>query len=342
MGRDVLHHYAGEFSGGRHVACGDAADLLDALISESDETLLDNVLRAWDAKGIVEDELVDLAVVMRSRMRRVDTLPVTTIDIVGTGGSRAKTFNVSTAAAFVVAGHGIAVAKHNNRAATSRSGSADVLTELGVRIDIGPEAAEQCLHRTGLCFMFAPDFHSLSPTLAGVRRSLGFPTIFNCLGPLCNPASVPYQVIGVWSPEVQQIVAGVVERLGTARTWVVHGSDGLDEVTLNGPTSVANIGGRMISETYDIELDEFGPLNVSGEVPVPGTPAESAALIRAILNGEREGTPEETLVLINAATAIHVSGFTGSLYGGIRRARESIYSGDAARKLKEMIAVTNE
>src|SRR5205085_11522163 len=160
---------------------------LDALLAETDEGLISDVLYEWESKNVTEDELFSLALILRKRMTRISTHHGRFVDAVGTGGSRAKTFNVSTAAAFVIAGAGVPVAKHGNRAATSNSGSADVLAELGIKADIEPLDAEKCLNKLGICFMFAPKFHSLSPVLAKVRRALDRPTIFNNLGPLCNP-----------------------------------------------------------------------------------------------------------------------------------------------------------
>ena len=183
----LLRKYRDEFAAGRSFGAADAEALLDALITETDEEPIAEVLTAWSAKGVSSDEIYEFACILRSRMKRVNSVHETFVDIVGTGGSSAKTFNVSTAASFVVAGAGVAVAKHGNKAATSNSGSADVLSVLGIDPAVSPETAEACLNTVGICFMFAPNFHRLSPTLAKVRRGLGFPTIFNCIGPLCNP-----------------------------------------------------------------------------------------------------------------------------------------------------------
>src|SRR4051812_28885461 len=195
---DILRQHAEGFRSGRKVAESETADVFEALVTSTDERLIAEFLIAWEQKGVTENELFHFATLMRSRMKRVRHRYPAVVDIVGTGGSRAKTFNVSTAAAFVVAGAGVPVAKHGNRAATSSSGSADVLDLLGIKTDINGDSAERCLNDLGICFMFAPRHHSLSPTLAKVRRALGRPTIFNSLGPLCNPAGAPNQIIGVW------------------------------------------------------------------------------------------------------------------------------------------------
>src|SRR6478672_3044544 len=181
---DAIRHYINEFRSRRDVDPYQAEAFFDIILAEEDEDLLTELLTAWSAKGATEDEIYRFAKILRERMKRVDTHGVECVDVVGTGGSRVKTFNVSTAAAFVVAGAGIAVAKHGNRAASSNTGSADVLSELGVQPSFDAEKAANCLERIGICFMFAPNFHRLSPSLASARRAVGTPTVFNILGPL--------------------------------------------------------------------------------------------------------------------------------------------------------------
>jgi anthranilate phosphoribosyltransferase len=257
------------------------------------------------------------------------------VDAVGTGGSKAKTFNVSTAAAFVIAGAGIPVAKHGNRAATSSSGSADVLTELGVEIDQSPELAESCLNELGICFMFAPAFHMLSPLVGRVRRQLGFPTIFNGLGPLCNPASAPFQLIGASSADLQTKMAEALYRLGTIKSWVVHGTEGLDEISISGRTSVAEVSSDGVSYS-EVSPEDFG----IGSHPTNGlnkmSPDESAQLIRQILAGRNDVPGAMDLVLINAASAIYLAGGADSKPEAAEIARESVRSGSASKKLEEL------
>src|ERR1035437_5443295 len=248
MKSDILRHYTEEFRLHRDIRGDDAEPLFDAIISEPDESILSDLLTEWITKGHSENELFALARVMRSRMRRIETSREDLVDIVGTGGSRSKTFNVSTAAAFVVAGAGISVAKHGNRAATSNAGSADALTLLGVSADASPETALECLNELGMCFMFATRHHSLSPTLAKVRRELGKPTIFNNLGPLCNPAGAAFQLIGVWDHHVLGKTAGALSRLGTKRSWIVHGDNGLDEIALDCTTRVSAVNAGKVAE----------------------------------------------------------------------------------------------
>jgi len=264
------------------------------------------------------------------------------VDAVGTGGSRAKTFNVSTAAAFVIAGAGIPVAKHGNRAASSRSGSADVLGELGVRVDIEPELAEKCLNELGICFMFAPKFHSLSPQLANARRRLAEPTIFNCLGPLCNPAGSLCQVIGAWDREVAEKMANVLARFGTKRSWIVNGENGLDEISLSGRTFVYEVCCEKIKRIELFPADFGLPETPTDGVPRTTTSTESAVIIREILNNKNSRGSAKDLVLLNAASAIFVAGGAGSLEDAVVKADESIRSGKASAKLHSLASATNQ
>src|SRR5262244_1721308 len=218
----------------------EAFELLEALLdAEATDAQISGALVAMSAKGETVDELTGMAEGLRSRAVRVISQHQCFIDTAGTGSSRAKTFNISTAAAFVIAGAGLPVAKHGNRAASSRSGSADVLTALGVNVSAAPELSERCLNQIGICFMFAPLYHGATARVAGVRRELGIRTTFNLLGPLSNPASAPRQIIGVWDPNLVERMARTLATLGTERAWVVHGEDGLDEITLAGRTRIA-------------------------------------------------------------------------------------------------------
>jgi anthranilate phosphoribosyltransferase len=337
---DILRDILGSFRNGKELADRDAAQFFDALIADTDEKLLADVLTAWEKKGITEDELFALASIMREHCIRVSTKHQTFVDAVGTGGSKAKTFNVSTAAAFVVAGAGIPVAKHGNRAATSNSGSADVLEALGVNPSVNAATAEQCLDEIGICFMFAPNFHSLSPVLGKVRRGLGFPTIFNNLGPLCNPANAPHQLIGVWKEDMVEKTANVLAKLGTKKSWVVHGSDGLDELTLNSATKVAEIDDDTV-RMFEMSPSDFG-LDVSDMRNARvSTSEESAALIRGVLSGRTENLDAVNLVAINAAAAIYIASPGLDISKAFNKATESINSGAAAEKLRQLAELTN-
>lgn len=328
-----------DFKNGIDLPSSSVAEFFDVLIAETDEDAIFELLSAWNSKGTNEDELFEMASITRDRCQKVSTKHKTFVDSVGTGGSRAKTFNVSTASAFITAGANIAVAKHGNKAATSNSGSADVLSELGIEPSVNKDIAEKCLNDIGICFMFAPNFHRLSPTLAKVRRSLGVPTIFNNLGPLCNPANAPHQVIGVWNEELVELTANVLARLGTKKSWVVHGHDGLDEITLSGKTLVAEIADGTVRK-FKIEPADFGFETASIDNLKCSNAAESAAVIRAIFSGENIGTASK-IAVINSAAAIYISGAADTLKGAAEIAFESLQSGNALAKLKQLAAATN-
>lgn len=336
----LLHNYIDEFGRGRSLKAADAEPLLDAMIAVEDESALENLFRAWHQKGIDENEIFLLAKLLRERCTKVYTRHKGFVDIVGTGGSRVKTFNVSTAAAFVTAGGGLPVAKHGNRSATSKSGSADVIAALGIEPSVTAETAGRCLDEIGICFMFAPNFHSLSPSLAKVRRGLGFPTVFNCLGPLCNPASAPHQLIGVNSKELLSRLAGALAKLGTTRSWVVHGKDGSDEISLNGPTLVAEVANGNV-KFFEIEPARFGIDSVKFDFQAPMDPGSSARLIREIFENKHRVTAAEQMVVTNAAAALHLCGHAQTLEDGNSVAVESLRSGGAIKKLKDLAECVN-
>jgi len=330
-----------KFQRGEDLPEDEAALFFDSLLSGQDESLIKDVLTAWELKGTSENEIYALAKIMRDRCVKVRSKHEIFVDAVGTGGSKAKTFNVSTAAAFVIAGAGVPVAKHGNRAATSKSGSADVLSALGVNPSVNAAKAEECLNDLGICFMFAPNFHSLSPVLAKVRREMGVPTIFNNLGPLCNPADAPHQIIGVWREDLVEKTARVLARLGTRKSWVVHGSDGLDEVTLADETHVAEIENGNVN-VFRVAPKDFGLENASLSELKKSTPEESAGLIRSILSGECRIQSAVNLVLINSAVPIYLAGGTKSLVSAVEAARKSLRSGAAMGKLENLIEATNK
>lgn len=337
----ILKKYVEDFADGKHVNGEGAEPLLDAMISETDELLLAELFRNWHRKGIEENEIFSIAKIMRERCTKIVSKHERFVDIVGTGGSKSKTFNVSTAAAFVVAGEGVPVAKHGNRAATSNSGSADVLSELGIDPAVDPETAERCLNEVGICFMFAPNFHRLSQTLGRVRRGLGFPTIFNCVGPLCNPADAPHQLIGVWDKGLVPKMASALAKLGTRKSWVVHGENGLDEISISGTTLVAEV------ENATVKTFEISPRDCFFETePIDSictkTASESGQLIRDILAGRRKGTAAESIVLINAMAAFYISGYSENIADGFGYAVDSIKNGHALKKVGQLSAATNK
>lgn len=331
----ILKKYTAEFAVGNDLLPEDTEEVFDALITESDEVLLADILRAWDKKGSTEDEIFQLASLMRDRCRRIDPEHKIFVDIVGTGGSSAKTFNVSTAAAFAVAGSGVAVAKHGNKAATSNSGSSDVLAELRVEAAASPENAERYLNELGICFMFAPNHHRLSPTLGKVRRGLGFPTVFNCVGPLCNPAGTPHQLIGVWNKGNLAKMAKALSRLGTKRSWIVFGNEGLDEISLSGPTSFAEIVGSEVSY-FELSPEDLGVESADTSHLKASSPKESARMIENVLTGNSPSGPAFDMVLINAAAAISLTDASTGLKESLEKARASIFEGKAYEKLEAL------
>lgn len=318
----------------------EAAELLEAMLADdASDAQIAATLIALAAKGETVEELAGMAEALRARAVRVNCGHASFIDTAGTGSSRAKTFNVSTAAAFVVAGAGLAVAKHGNRAASSKSGSADVLTALGVNVSALTRVTEDCLSSIGICFMFAPLYHGATARVAGIRRELGIHTVFNLLGPLSNPAGAPKQIIGVWRKDLVELLANVLSALGTGRAWVVHGEDGLDEITLNGKTFVAEAhGGRV--KTFDVGPEDFGLERAALDDLRGGDAEANASIIRDVLSGGRRDEAR-ALVVINAAAALFVGGKADGLNEAARLAEESVDSGEAQAKLEQLIKATN-
>lgn len=325
---------------GENLSPEDAASLLDALLDEkATDAQIGAALVALAVKGETVEELAGMAASMRGRAVRINSRRERFIDTAGTGSSAAKTFNVSTAAAFVIAGAGLPVAKHGSRAATSRSGSADVLSALGVNVQAPREVMEACLNDAGICFMFAPLYHGATARVAGVRRELGVHTTFNLLGPLTNPAGAPCQIVGVWHPALVEPLAHALNLLGTERAWVVHGRDGLDEVTLAAKTLVAEAGGESV-RVFEIGAEDFGLEPATLDGLRGGDADENARIIREVLGGERRDAAR-SLVVANAAAALAVGGAAESLLEGARLAEASIESGAALGALDELIRLTN-
>jgi anthranilate phosphoribosyltransferase len=327
---------------GENLSRDEAAGLLHSLIGgEATDAQIAAALVALAVKGETVEELAGMAEAMRARAVRVRSPHARFIDTAGTGSSRAKTFNVSTAAAFVIAGAGLAVAKHGSRAATSRSGSADVLAALGVNVSAPPEASEGCLEAHGICFMFAPLYHGATARVAGVRRELGVHTTFNLLGPLTNPARAPRQIIGVWHASLVEKMARTLAALGTERAWVVHGADGLDEVTLADKTLVGEARAGSDVRLFEITPEDFDLERAPLETLRGGDAAENARTIRSVLEGTRRDAAR-SLVIANAAAALHVGGAAEDLRAAARLASESIDGGAALAKLERLIEATNK
>ena len=326
---------------GEDLQRAEATALLDGLLEGSaTDAQIAAALVALAVKGETVEELAGMASAMRSRSLKINCRQERFIDTAGTGSSYAKTFNVSTAAAFVIAGAGLAVAKHGSRAATSLSGSADVLTALGVTVTASPEVSEKCLNEIGICFMFAPLYHGATARVAGVRRELGVHTTFNLLGPLTNPAGAPRQIIGVWHRALIEPLARALIALGTEHAWVVHGSDGLDEVTLAGETFVAEARQGEV-KTFEIAPEDFGLSRAELSHLRGGDAEANAQTIRAVLKGTRRDEARE-LVVANAAAALFVGGEATDLHTAARLAEESIDSGAAISKLEQLVEATNK
>jgi anthranilate phosphoribosyltransferase len=340
MVNTILRRHLSRLLSRENLTRGEATELLVAMLQDdSTDAQIAAALVALSAKGETVEELAGMAEGLRERVVKVSSCHTAFVDTAGTGSSRAKTFNVSTAAAFVIAGAGLAVAKHGNRAASSKSGSADVLTALGVNVSALVQVSEGCLNEIGICFMFAPLYHGATARVAGIRRQLGVHTTFNLLGPLSNPAGAPRQIIGVWRRDLVELLANVTAALGTERAWVVHGEDGLDEITLAGKTHVAEAH-RGSVRTFEISPQDFG-LSESSLDHLRGGDAEANALIiRDVLSGERRDEAR-ALIVINAAAALFVGGKAETLIEAARLAEESIDSGAAGMKLEQLIKATN-
>ena len=324
----------------RKVAAGEAlteteaANAFELIMSGSaTEGQIGALLMGMRVRGETVDEIAGAARVMRAKALKV-RVPEGAIDTCGTGGDAKGTHNISTCAAFVVAGAGVPVAKHGNRSISSRSGSADVLAALGVNIECGPEAVARCIERCGLGFMFAPSHHAAMRHVAKVRTELGTRTIFNLLGPLANPANADYQIVGVFAEQWVAPIAHVLGRLGVKRAWVVHGSDGLDELTTTGISHVAVLDAGQVS-SFKVAPKNAGLPEAKPEDLTGGDAAENAAHIRAVLGGNQG--PFRDIVLLNAGAALLVAGKAKTLREGVALAAESIDSGKAKGVLEALI-----
>ena len=328
---------------GENLSRTEAANFLDALLDPiATDTQIAAALIALTTKGETVEELAGMAEAMRERATPLHSRHERFIDTAGTGSSAAKRFNISTAAAFVIAGAGLPVAKHGARASTSSSGSADVLEALGVNTLAPLEIVERCLNEHGICFMFAPQFHRATARVAQVRRQLGVHTTFNLLGPLTNPARAPFQLLGVWDHSLVEKLASALALLGVEQAWVVHGADGLDEITITGEIFVAACSAGTGLKTFTISPEDFGLQRRSVNRLREG-PAENARVARAILGGEKNGEAAfaRDLVVINAAAALYLAGVANDFLNATAMARESIDSGRAASKLEALIRETN-
>jgi anthranilate phosphoribosyltransferase len=340
MSANTLKSFLSRLARRENLSRAEATELLDALLnSEATDAQIAATLIALKQKGETVEELAGLATGMRERAVRINSRHSCFIDTAGTGSSCAKTFNVSTAAALVIAGAGLPVAKHGNRAASSTCGSADVLTALGVNVSTPAEVSEQCLNEIGICFMFAPLYHGATARVASVRRELGVQTSFNLLGPLTNPARAPRQIVGVSDRRFVESLAQTLSLLGTERAWVVRGADGLDEVTIADKTFVAEARDGNV-RTFEIEPSAFGFERARFDHLRGGNADENAAIIRSVIAGERRDEAR-ALVVVNAAVALHLGGVAPDLQQAARLAEASIDDEAAVAKLEQLITATN-
>lgn len=296
-------------------------------------------LTALRMKGETVEEITAFARILRKFSTKVrPKVKGTLVDTCGAGGDVSGTFNISTVAAFVAAGGGVLIAKHGNRFVSSRSGSADVLEALGVNINLEPEQVEKCIEKVGIGFIFAPKYHTAMKYAIGPRKELGVRTVFNVLGPLISPAEVKAQVYGIFDPELTEKLANVLKKLGSERAMVVHGLEGLDEISTTGKTKISELKNGKV-RTYFVEPRDFGIKKVKLSDLEGNDPDENARIALDILGGEKG--PKRDIVVLNAAAAIAVGARAPDIREGIKMAEESIDSGAAMRKLQQLISLSN-
>ena len=335
---DQLKALIGKVATGAALTRDEAASAFDVMMSgEATPSQMGGLLMALRVRGETVDEITGAVATMRAKMLKV-AAPPDAIDVVGTGGDASGSYNISTCAAFIVAGAGIPVAKHGNRALSSRSGAADVLAALGVRIDLSPEIISRCISEAGIGFMFAPAHHPAMKHVGPTRVELATRTIFNLLGPLSNPAGVKRQMIGVFSRHWVEPLAHVLKNLGSERVYVVHGSDGLDEITTSGPTSVAALENGTV-KTFEIAPEDVGLAKAKPETLRGGDAEANAAALLAVLKGSKG--PFRDVALFNAAAAIVVAGRAKTLKEAVGIAKKSLDSGEAEGRLDRLIHVSN-
>ena len=316
-----------------------AKELMDLIMSgKLTDSQVSAVLIALRTKGETVEEITGFARAMKEKSRRVNVCDYS-IDTCGTGGDGKDTFNISTAVSIVTSAGGVSVVKHGNRAVSSKSGSADVLIELGFNIEIDPAQAEKCLKEKGMTFLFAPNYHSAMKNVAGIRRELGIRTVFNMLGPLSNPADVKGQVLGVYDGKLTGTIANVLLKLGRERALVVHGDDGLDEITTTTTTTVSEVRDGVVTG-YKINPEELGISLAQPEDLEGGDAKDNAKIILDIFNGIKG--PKRDIVVINSAAALYVGKKVDSLQDGVKLAEEIIDQGLAINKLNELIEYSKE
>ena len=294
---------------------------------------------ALSTKGETFEELTGAAKAMRKKAKRIQVNKSVVLDTCGTGGDGTNTFNISTTTALVVSGCGVSVAKHGNRSVSSQCGSADLLEALGVNLNLHPEIVEACIRDIGIGFLFAPLYHGAMKFAAVARKEVGIRSVFNMLGPLTNPAGANCQLLGVYAPELTEMFAQALKAMGTKRAFVVHGHDGLDEISVCAPTRISALTDGII-KTYDLSPEQFFNHTADMNDLAGGSPADNAEITSRILNGEKG--PKRDVVLLNAGAALVVAGKTADVKEGIHMAEATIDSGAAADKLQQLIRFTNE
>ena len=335
---DEFKTLIGKVATGATLTREEAAGAFDRMMSgEATPSQMGGLLMGLRMRGETVDEITGAVTTMRAKMLKV-TAPAGAIDVVGTGGDASGSYNISTCAAFIVAGAGIPVAKHGNRALSSRAGAADVLGALGVKIDLAPEAIARCIDEAGIGFMFAPAHHPAMKHVGPTRIELGTRTIFNLLGPLSNPAGVKRQMVGVFSRQWVEPLAHVLKNLGSERAYVVHGSDGLDEITTSGPTSVAALENGKVT-TFEIKPEDFGIAKSKPGDLLGGDAEANASAVMDVLRGKKG--PFRDVAVLNAAAAIVVAGKAKDLKEGVAVAAKSVDSAEAEGRLDRLIAVSN-
>ena len=334
-----LKRLIGRIADGERLNEAETEAALDLLMSGvAPPVAMGAFLMGLRVRGETIDEITGAARFLRARMTSVDA-PPNAVDIVGTGGDSHGTFNVSTAATFVAAGAGVIIAKHGNRAVTSLSGASDVLAALGVKLDVPPVAVTRAISDAGVGFLWAPLYHPAMKTWAPIRTDLGVRTLFNLLGPLCNPAGVTRQVLGVYDRKLVEPIAEVLKKLGSVHAWVVHGADGMDELTTTGATTVAELKNDAIT-VFEVTPEDAG-LPRARIADLKGCDAATnASALRTLLLGEPGAYRD--IVVLNAAAALIVAGKASSIKDGVSKAQVSIDSGRAAQALDRLVAVTNE
>ncbi|WP_408955013.1 anthranilate phosphoribosyltransferase [Natroniella sp. ANB-PHB2] len=324
---------------GKDLSVAESKEAMNLIMSgEATSAQIGGLITALQTKGETIEEITGAAEVMRAKAASITTNRELVVDVCGTGGDDLNTFNISTTVAFVVAGAGVAVAKHGNRSVSSKSGSADLLEELGVNLDLTPEQVGQCIDEIGIGFLYAPAFHGAMKHAIGPRQELAVRSIFNMLGPLTNPAAADVQLLGVYDPKLTEPIAHVLNNLGVKSAFVVHGMVGLDELSTIGDTKVSQLDAGEVRNYY-LKPEDLGLERVEVGDLAGGVPKENAQITLDILNGEAD--KKEGIVLLNAAAALTAADRVADLKEGVELARELIEEGLALEKLKQLIEISN-